>query len=202
MRISILIAIALLTACAGGKSAYDPLLHYEELDADTFLDAPDPVPGSYAPQDRGVVERGEYLVELLGCGVCHTDGALEGAADLDKSLAGSRTGIAYSSPLGVERPGVVYPPNITPDDETGIGTWSDTQIEHAVAAGLGRHAGRRITSMPWPGYAKLTGDDAEAIVRYLRSIRPIRHVVPDDVEPGTAASHPFIYFGVYRSRPD
>lgn len=41
--------------------------------------------------------------------------------------AGSQTGIAWTNPLGTKYPGVVYPPNITPDEKTGIGLWSDGQ---------------------------------------------------------------------------
>jgi mono/diheme cytochrome c family protein len=192
--------LVVLCACASESPTYDPLLDYEQLTATTILDAPSAVAGNYAPSDRGLVEHGEYLVELLGCGVCHTDGALEGAADMEKSLAGSRTGIAYSNPLSEQYPGVVYPPNITPDEKSGIGSWTDQQIENAIMAGLGRHISRRIASMPWQGYAKLSDDDARAIVMYLRSIKPISHRVPDDVKPGDEAAEPFIYFGVYRSR--
>jgi hypothetical protein len=54
--------------------------------------------------------------------------------------------------------------------------------------------------MPWQGYAKMNGDDVDAIVAYLRSIKPVEHKVPDEVLPGTRASEPFVYFGTYRSR--
>ncbi|NIL94169.1 MAG: c-type cytochrome [Woeseiaceae bacterium] len=202
-RCIVLIAYVTLAGCAAdpaNETYYDPLEDYEEIDATTVLDAPGPVPGSVAPERLFQVQRGEYLVELLGCGACHTDGALEGVPDFDKSLAGSRIGIAYNNPLGIDKPGVLYPPNITPDEETGIGTWSDTQIERAIRAGLGRHAGRRIAVMPWQGYAKITQEDVDAIVAYLRSIKPVRHKVPDEVLPGKTAEYPFVYFGVYRSR--
>ena len=53
--------------------------------------------------------------------------------------------------------------------------------------------------MPWQGYAKIDDEDVEAIVAYLRSIKPVRHKVPDDVMPGKTAEYPFVYFGVYRS---
>jgi len=200
-----LIAVLSVAACAtdsGTDVPYDPLQDFEEVDAQTVLDAPRAQPGRYAPENRHQVERGEYLVELLGCGACHTDGALEGVPDYDKALAGSTTGIAYTSPLGVSRPGIVYPANITPDEETGIGSWSDIQIERAIRAGLGRHASRRIAVMPWQGYAKLSAEDMQAVIAYLRSIKPIRHKVPDEVLPGREASNPFIYFGVYRSHKD
>jgi hypothetical protein len=119
---------------------------------------------------------------------------------MERALAGSGTGIAFSNPLGDDRPGVIFPANITPDNETGIGQWSDAQIGNAIRAGVGRHGSRRIAMMPWPGYAKLTDDDLAAMVTYLRSIRPIENKVPAEVAPGQRARDPFVYFGVYRSR--
>jgi len=196
----IVLALPLLLAACAAESPYDPLADSEELDATTILEAPSPIPGNFAPQNRCQVDRGKYLVELLGCGACHTDGALDGAPIKERALAGSRIGIAYLNPLGDEYPGIIYPPNITPDIETGIGDWSDTQIESAVRTGSGRHAGRRITVMPWQGYAKITNEDATAIVAYLRSIKAVSHDVPDEVAPGARAKKPFVYFGVYRSR--
>ena len=86
-------------ALADGEAPRDPLQDYEELDSTTVLDAPAAEPGRFAPENLHQVERGQYLVELLGCGACHTDGALEGVPDFDKALAGSSIGIAHSSPL-------------------------------------------------------------------------------------------------------
>lgn len=196
-------ALLLLAACATDPATdapYDPLQDYEELEATTILDAPRAVPGNYAPEHQYQVDRGEYLVELLGCGACHTNGAFDGVPDHDRALAGSQTGIAYMNPLGTERPGVVYPPNITPDIETGIGSWSDRQIAIAIRAGIGRHGDRRIVVMPWQGYMRLTQDDLDAMVAYLRSIPAVRFEVPEEVKPGEVARYPFVYFGVYRSR--
>jgi len=198
-----LLAPIILAACATrtvDQASYDPLQDYAEVDATTILDAPKPVPGSFAPEHMYQVRRGEYLVELLGCGACHTDGALDGVPDFDRALAGSRIGIAYSNPLGTDKPGVIYPSNLTPDEETGIGAWSDIQIERAIRAGLARHAGKQIAAMPWQGYAKLTQEDMTAVVAYLRSIRPVSHKVPDEVLAGDEAEYPFVYFGVYWSR--
>lgn len=188
-----------LAACAGDEP-YDPLEDYVEVEAATILDAPPALAGRYSPDHAEQVGRGEYLVELLGCGGCHTDGALVGAPDAERSLAGSRTGIAWSNPLGERNPGVVYPPNITPDVETGLGNWSDPEIAAAIRFGVGRHGAGGIRVMPWPGYARLTDEDLTAMVAYLRSIEPIRHRVPDDVEPGRRATAPFVYFGYYQRR--
>jgi mono/diheme cytochrome c family protein len=197
------LAPLVLAACVTDSSTearYDPLEDYEELKAATILDAPDPVAGCFAPDHLGQVKRGEYLVELLGCGTCHTDGALEGAPKAKRSLAGSRVGIAYANPLGDEYPGVVYPPNLTPDKETGLGLWNDQQIEQAIRTGLGQHSGRRLVAMPWQGYRKMTQEDASAVVAYLRSIPAVKHKVPDEVRPGERAKEHYVYFGVYRSR--
>ena len=188
-----------VAGCASG-AAYDPLDDYEELERTTAIDAPGPEAGRYSPIDRDMIDRGAYLVELLACGSCHTNGAFDGVPDMSRPLAGSDTGIAWTSPLQSEHPGVVYPPNITPDEETGIGRWSDAQIANAVRAGVGRHGSRRLVTMPWQGYAKMTDDDVDAIVLYLRSIKPIKHKVPDPVEVGEKAHKPFVYFGVYRSK--
>lgn len=181
-------------------SGIDPLADYAEVDAATILDAPSPRPGQSAPEHRDRAFRGEYLVELLGCGVCHTDGALIGEPSRERSLAGSQIGIAWSNPLGDKYPGVVYAPNITPDIDTGIGSWSDLQIARAIRSGVGRHAGGSIEVMPWPAYNKISDDDIEAITAYLRSIKPVVHRVPDKVAPGRPATAPFVYFGVYRSK--
>jgi len=203
IRYLALLAPIIFAGCATktvDEASYDPLQDYAEVDAATILDAPAPVPGSFAPEHMYQVRRGEYLVELLGCGACHTDGALDGVPDFDRALAGSRIGIAYSNPLGTDKPGVIYPSNLTPDEETGIGAWSDIQIERAIRAGLARHAGKQIAAMPWQGYAKLTQEDMTAVVAYLRSIRPVSHKVPDEVLAGDEAEYPFVYFGVYWSR--
>lgn len=192
-----LLPLLALGACA---APYDPLEDYEEVDAVTNLNAPPVEPGTFAPQNRGQVERGKYMVELLGCGACHTDGALTGYPDTEQPLAGSTTGIAYTNPLEHKNPGVVYPSNITPDVETGIGGLTDRQIVNAIRAGAGQHAGRRITVMPWQGYARMTVEDVDAIVAYLRSIKPVQNKVPAAVPPGTKASYPYVHFGVYQSR--
>lgn len=199
--ISVLIATSLVVviACATDPAA-DVLDEYTEVNNTTILSAPEARASRMAPSQSGAVARGKYLVELLGCAACHTDGALVGNADPAYALAGSKIGIAFTNPLGDDRPGIVYPSNLTPDVDTGIGAWSDAQIAAAIRAGQGRHGDRRIAVMPWQGYARLNAEDTTAIVQYLRSIDPVRHRVPDEVEPGSRASARFVYFGVYEQR--
>ncbi len=200
MKYPVLHMFVLLALSSCATEPADERASYEELNAVKVLDSPDPVAGSYHPADKDLIERGAYMIELLGCGSCHTNGAFDGAPDMDQSLAGSSTGIAFSNPLGDEFPGVIFPSNITPDEKTGIGNWTDHQIANAIRAGIGRHGKRRIASMPWQGYARLTDDDVDAMVAYLRSIEPIRNAVPKEVRPGERSANPFVYFGVYRSK--
>lgn len=199
-RFYVPIAITMLVTACAGEPSVSPVEDYEQLQHKSILESPKPVGRRFAPADRDAVDRGRYLVVLLGCGACHTNGAFDGAPDMDMALAGSQTGIAWTNPLGTKYPGVVYPPNITPDEETGIGLWTDSQIAAAIRAGIGRHGNRRLVSMPWQGYARLSDDDVDAIVAYLRSIAPVEHRVPAEVSPGRKATKPFVYFGVYRSR--
>jgi hypothetical protein len=73
------------------------------------------------------VERGKYLVNaLMACGSCHTPQDVNGAPIAEKALSG---GLKFTLPAFVGTA-----PNITPDPDTGIGTWSDAEIKHAPDA--------------------------------------------------------------------
>ena len=194
----ILLATALMIAACAANDSYNPLDDFDTVDAMTILDAP--TPAGVAPENQAAVTRGEYLVELLGCGACHTEGALIGEPDMTRSLAGSSIGLAYTSPFENPKPGIVFAPNLTPDRDTGIGRWTDEEIGEAVRTGLGRHGPNRILVMPWQGYARITDDDAWAIVVYLRSLEPVENTVPVNVPVGRETSETYVHFGVYRSR--
>lgn len=196
-RLISLATVLLLAACAA-DDAYNPLDDYDAVEAMTVLDAPTPT--GVPPENQAAVTRGEYLVELLGCGVCHTEGALVGEPDMSMSLAGSSIGVAYTSPFEDPNPGVVFAPNLTPDRDTGIGRWTDDEIMGVVRSGLGRHGPNRILVMPWQGYARISDDDAWAIVAYLRSLEPIENVVPVNVPAGRSTAETYVHFGVYRSK--
>tara|TARA_R110002096_G_scaffold86020_5_gene198348 strand:- start:12410 stop:13021 length:612 start_codon:yes stop_codon:yes gene_type:complete len=190
-----------LNACAS-ETQSNVLDAFEEVDATTIVDAPTADSTNLSAAEKATLRRGEYMVELLGCGSCHTNGALEGDPDQERMLAGSDIGIAYTSPLDNQHPGVVFAPNITPDVETGIGGWDVAQVVRAIRQGSGRHGDAASLVMPWPGYARLSDEDAMAIARYLKSIEPIRHKVPDKVAPGQKTNELFVYFGFYRSSLD
>src|ERR671925_274549 len=118
------------------------------------------------------VERGQYLAHIMDCGGCHHTGAFTPQPNLETPLAGAD--------IGFEIPGmgVFYPPNLTPDEETGLGKWSDAEIITAFTTGV-RPDGRKLSpAMPWISYAHITPDDAAALVLYLRSLKPVKHKVP------------------------
>ena len=198
---NILTAIAMspLLSCAS-DATYDPLEDYVEHDATTILDAPSVDSSSVAPKYRADVDRGEYLVELLGCGSCHTNGAILGDPDLAAPLSGSDIGIAFTTPLVHENPSVFFASNLTPDIETGIGGWSENQIVDAIRRGEGRHGSNLAMVMPWQGYSILSSRDAYAIASYLLHIDPVSHRVPKDIPQGEETNARYIYFGIYEKR--
>ena len=142
---------------------------YELLEPSTMLSAPEPVVLTERYYSKEQVAHGKYLVELLGCSTCHTDGALVGSPNLRRLLAGSQTGIAYSDPLTVSRPGVVFPGNLTSDPDTGIGLWNESDIIEMLRTGVNQYGQHTLSVMPWPAYAKITDKDAVAIAAHLMS---------------------------------
>lgn len=124
------------------------------------------------------LERGKYLVSIMDCNGCHTPGVFQGRPDMEKALSGSEVG------FHVPELGYFYPPNLTPDPETGLGKWSEAEIVNAVRKGE-RPDGRVLAPvMPYHAYGHLTDSDAFALAAYLKSLKPIRNQVP----PMTAAS--------------
>jgi mono/diheme cytochrome c family protein len=139
--------------------------------------------GEAAAQDS---ERGEYLVRIMDCGGCHTSGALIGKPDPKLTLAGSHIG------FGMPGLGVFYPPNLTPDRETGIGEWSEADIVKAVRTGE-RPDGRVLAPvMPWHSYSALTDADARALAAYLKSLPPVRNAVPPPAGPTEKPAAPYL----------
>jgi mono/diheme cytochrome c family protein len=138
-------------------------------------------PPSYAADDAQIA-RGEYLVTIGGCNDCHTPGYFFGKPDMEKFLGGSD--------VGFEIPGlgVFAGRNITPDKETGIGSWTPEQIVTALQSGI-RPDGRVLAPiMPWQDFAHLTKDDAMAIAAFLQSVKPVNNKVPGPFKPGEKVS--------------
>ena len=128
------------------------------------------------------IRRGQYLVTLGGCNDCHTPGYFFGKPDMARFLGGSE--------VGFEIPGlgVFHGPNLTPDPETGLGTWSTEQIAAAITKGK-RPDGRELAPiMPWHAFANLTAQDVRAIAVYLKSLPPVQNKVPGPFGPNEQPS--------------
>jgi mono/diheme cytochrome c family protein len=127
------------------------------------------VAGEADPQDFTQLERGRYLTILSDCASCHT------VPGSNQPLAGGRS---------IETPfGNIVAPNITPDPETGIGSWSDEQFDAAIRRGIRRDGSRLYPAMPYNAYTKMSRDDVLAIRAYLNSVQPVRNAVAANTLP-------------------
>lgn len=123
------------------------------------------------------LERGKYLVTIMGCTDCHTPGSLMGHPDMTKLLGGSDVGFA------IPGLGVFVPSNLTPDKATGLGSWTTAQIITAFTTGV-RPDGRKLApTMPYEDFSHLTKSDALAIAAYLKTLPPVSHAVPGPFGP-------------------
>lgn len=109
--------------------------------------------------DAGLIGKGKYLATAADCASCHTQPS-GGAA-----FAGGRY---MPTPFGQ-----IPSPNITPDRDTGIGTWSDDDFYRAIHQGIRKDGAYIYPVMPFTSYTKMTRDDAIAIKAYLFSLAPV-----------------------------
>lgn len=148
---------------------------------------PAPAAGAEAGAGAGAaVGRGTYLATIMDCGGCHSGGVLAGTPDPARIMAGSKVGFKVP---GV---GVVYPPNLTPDIETGLGSWSPDEIVRAVREGT-RPDGRQLAPvMPWQSYNMLSDEDAQALAAYLQSLPPVTFKAPGPFKEGETPTAPYV----------
>ncbi len=126
-----------------------------------------------AAGNAGLVKRGSYLVNtIMTCGNCHTPQGPKGPV-LAKAFSG---GLSWDEP-----PFKVTAPNITQDKATGIGTWSDADIENLLRKGVKPDGTPIATVMPTGFYGIITDRDMKAIIAYLRTLKPIKNKVPDPI---------------------
>lgn len=135
---------------------------------------------------ESLVERGEYLAHIMDCTGCHTPGALAGQPDFERYLGGSDIGFE------IPNVGVFYPPNLTPDPETGLGAWSAEQIIDAVRSGVRPDGRELVPIMPWPSYGALNDEDAAALAAFLKSLPAIDHETPGPFGPQETPTHPYL----------
>jgi mono/diheme cytochrome c family protein len=138
---------------------------------------------------ESVAERGGYLVNtIMACGNCHTPRDAGGNSIAAKAFSG---GLTFTTPAFI-----ATAPNITEDTETGIGSWSDTEIKRALVEGVrpdhGHFAGVPLAAiMPANFYKALQPEDLSAIVAYLRTVKPIHSESPDPVYKAPVRRDPY-----------
>jgi hypothetical protein len=128
-----------------------------------------------------LLKRGDYLVNgILTCGNCHSP----------KGPAGDTMQKAFSGGLSWDEPPFkVTATNITQDAETGIGNYSDAELKQVMRKGIKRNGVPVAMIMPSGFYEIMTERDLNAVIAYLRTIKPIRNTVPDPIYK-TAQRHP------------
>lgn len=132
------------------------------------------------------VKRGAYLAATSACGDCHTPGAILGNPEMDKKFGGGTVG--FQMPTGT-----YFPPNLTPDADTGLGNWTEEQIVTAIRTGA-RPDGRLLAEvMPYKHwYSQFTDEDVMAIAKYLKSLAPLSHKVPGPFGPSETPTGPYM----------
>lgn len=132
-----------------------------------------PLPPAYGPPVASVpdvprgdkVKYGEYLAGPVGhCVECHTP-MVDGRRDWSRIGQG---GEEFNGPWGVS-----VSRNITPHPEDGLGKWTDAEIKRAITQGLSKNGTKLYPPMAFSLYAKVRDEDLDAIVAYLRTLKPL-----------------------------
>ena len=125
-----------------------------------------------AQDQDALLKRGEYLMNgPVACGNCHNTRAE------DMSFV---PGMEFAGGFHIVDKGIdAYAANITPDPDTGIGTWTDEEIITAIREGKTPEGEIIFPPMPVPTYNNMSDDDVKAIVAYLRTVKPVHNEVPE-----------------------
>src|ERR1700688_3815540 len=114
------------------------------------------------PDNYVDIARGKALVTAGDCVACHTT----------KGGAPFAGGLALQTPFGA-----IMTPNITPDNATGIGSWSADDLARAMHDGRRPSGGYLYPAFPYPYYTKVTRADVDAIYTYSRTLPPVSNSV-------------------------
>lgn len=133
-----------------------------------------PVTGRTFAVTDARLARGRYLVTgPAACLDCHSPHDLTRP---DLPIVAGREGAGFLMPI--PELGILAAPNITPDPDTGIGSWTDDEIARAIQEGVAKDGHALFPVMPYLNFRNLTDEDLASIVVYLRSLPPIRNTVP------------------------
>lgn len=116
------------------------------------------------PVHAGNVANGKILYDAGGCRACHKPNPEQ--ADVDPNLPSG--GSPLKTPIGI-----LYPPNLTPDAQTGIGSWSDLDFVNALQRGISKSGQHLIPAFPYTSYAAMPVEDILDIKAYLMGLKPV-----------------------------
>ncbi|HTM19583.1 MAG TPA: hypothetical protein VL172_03715 [Kofleriaceae bacterium] len=193
-RLGIALAIAALAAGSGcGKKDKDKDKNQKVVDKPpvtrpepTKPEEQKPTPPAPDADQKDLVAKGAYLANAGGCVLCHTGFGPKGP-DLDNPFAG---GLEATETMG---PGMTFTwrsPNITPDDDTGIGKWTDDQVLAAVREGVRPDGSRLAPIMPYMFYNVMSDADGKALVAFLRANKKVARKVEREPLPPMFAQMP------------
>ncbi len=130
-----------------------------------ILAAPDPLPASALAAHTASIENGKRLFTAAGCLSCH----LPPKDDKQADMALPSGGRALNTPAGV-----FYPPNITPDTDTGIGGWTSIEFINAVKRGISPQDTHYLPAFPYTSYSRMTDGDVLDIKAYIDTLHPVQ----------------------------
>src|SRR5262245_54005221 len=129
-----------------------------------IISEPQPVAASVLPRRIPDLVNGQVMYNAGGCIACHKP---PGQGEGDQPLPSGGTG--FRTPAGT-----FYPPNITPDRETGIGAWSDADFVNAVQHGISPRDTHYIPAFPYPSYGRMKLEDVLDLKAYLFSLPAVK----------------------------
>lgn len=123
------------------------------------------------------IKRGEYLAQNVAqCIHCHSQRDLTKYSGPVVPGTEGGGGFAFVPQFGL--PGTFYGKNITPDKETGIGSWTDEEVLRAVTQGISKNGDTLFPLMPYVSYNRMAKEDLLNIIAYIRTLKPIKNSVP------------------------
>ena len=120
-------------------------------------------PSQAQTENQDLLAKGQYIFAIAGGCACHT-------VPKGTFHQGAR---AFPIPFGT-----VYSTNITQDKETGLGNWTDQQLRDAITKGVSRDGSRILPVMPYEGYSGMAQEDLQALIAYLRTLKPVKKATP------------------------
>lgn len=139
-------------------------------------------PQANAKEDsiRKVIERGDYLANhVAACIHCHSkrDFSKFSGPVVPGSEGGG--GFVFDNKILDAIPGTLYGRNITPDPETGIGTWTDDEIMRAITQGINKKGDTLYPIMPYASFNRMAKEDLLSIIAYIKTLKPIKNKIPE-----------------------